>query len=194
MTRDNLTSPRSNAGKLADAFDNAAAFLGRINAPIARIGCVTAGGFLIIMTATVMVQVISRYIFNSSLGWSEELSKTMMVWMAFLVAPWSWRESATVTIELFTEAMPERLRTGLQLALTLLVLLILTIFLIESFGFVARGMQAHSATLKIPNGYFYLIVPVGLLSLLMVGVELAFRNVGAVLGLSPDTTPSGSGV
>ena len=62
----------------------------------------TAGMLLIAMTGIVLIQIVFRYVLNDSLIWTEEVSKTMMVWGAFLVAPWAYRNSANVSIQMFT--------------------------------------------------------------------------------------------
>lgn len=71
--------------------------LGRINEAIGAVGRNSAGALLVAMTIIIMIQIISRYIFNNSISWSEELSKSLMVWTAFLVAPWAYRHGANVS-------------------------------------------------------------------------------------------------
>ena len=139
-----------------------------------------AGGLLIAMTAIVLLQIVYRYVLNDSLIWTEEVSKTMMVWTAFLVAPWAYRNGANVSIEMFSDELPQTLRRILQLALNLLVIWIVFVFLGESFGMVERGFSIRAASLPIQVGWFFFIVPVSFAAMLLVGVELLLRD---LLGL-----------
>ena len=72
----------------------------------------------------ILAQVFYRYVLNDSLGWSEEVAKIMMVWSAFLVAPWAYRQGANVSIDMFVEAFPLLARRLMETVLNLLVLFI----------------------------------------------------------------------
>ncbi len=152
-------------------------WLGGINKPLCLAGRNLAGLLLAAMTAIVMLQVVARYGFNNSPSWTEELSKTLMVWTAFLVAPWAYREGANVSISFFVEALPRAMRSILQIVLTILVIWICGVFLLESLDFVFRGMQSSSPTLPVQVGIFYLIVPVAFACLIMVGFENIAREI-----------------
>ncbi len=140
----------------------------------------TAGMLLIAMTAIVLVQIVYRYVLNDSLIWTEEVSKTMMVWGAFLVAPWAYRNSANVSIQMFTDVLPTTLRRLLHLVLNVLVVWIVVVFWSESFGMVERGFSIRAASLPIQVGWFFVVVPVAFGAMLLVGIELLLRD---VLGL-----------
>lgn len=150
--------------------------LARVNAPLAIAARNLAGGFLIIMTIVVMMQVVARYGLNNSLSWSEQLSKTLMVWSAFLVAPWAYREGANVAIELFADAFPKKLRIASQLIISMLVLWITAIFFVESLAFVERGMSARAAALPVSTGVLYMITPVAFAMLFLAALEGLFSQ------------------
>jgi TRAP-type C4-dicarboxylate transport system permease small subunit len=139
-----------------------------------------AGLLLVAMVLIVVMQIVFRYVLNDSLIWTEELAKTMMVWTAFLVAPWAYRVGANVRIEIFTNEMPKRLRKSMELILNLAVLWIVAIFLWESFGFWTRGLTVRADSLPIQVAWFYSVVPVAFSLLLLAGIEQILRN---VLGL-----------
>ena len=42
---------------------------------------------LVCMTLILGLQVVSRYVFQNSLSWSEELVRYMLVWSAFIGVP-----------------------------------------------------------------------------------------------------------
>jgi TRAP-type transport system small permease protein len=52
------------------------------------------------MILIVTLQVVLRYGFNSSIDWSEEISRLLFVWCMFLAIPLGIREGAHVGIEL----------------------------------------------------------------------------------------------
>ena len=152
-----------------------------------------AGMLLMTMTAIVLTQIVFRYVLNDSLIWTEEVSKTMMVWAAFLVAPWAYRNSANVNIAIFTDELPVTLRRGLQLVLNLLVIWIIIVFGYESFGMVERGFSIRTASLPLQFGWFYLVVPVAFAAMLLVGIELLIRDTLTLLHPQEDFDIPGAG-
>ena len=153
----------------------------------------TAGMLLIAMTAIVLVQIVFRYVLNDSLIWTEEVSKTMMVWGAFLVAPWAYRNSANVSIQMFTDELPLLFRRLLHLALNVLVIWIIVVFWSESFGMVDRGFAIRAASLPVQVGWFFIVVPLAFGAMLLVGVELLIRDVLALLHPTENFEIAGAG-
>src|SRR5687768_544229 len=72
------------------------------------------------MIAVVSLQVLLRYAFNSSLDWSDEVSRLLFVWSMFLAIPLGIREGAHVGIELLTAHMPTHARVLLAKACAVL--------------------------------------------------------------------------
>ncbi len=153
----------------------------------------TAGMLLIAMTVIVLVQIVFRYVLNDSLIWTEEVSKTMMVWGAFLIAPWAYRNGANVSIQMFTDELPLALRKLLHLVLNLLVIWIIVVFWSESFGMVDRGFAIRAASLPVQVGWFFVVVPVAFGAMLLVGIELLIRDVLAILHPQEDFEIVGTG-
>ena len=58
------------------------------------------------MIAIVTLQIVLRYAFNSSIDWSDEVSRLFFVWCMFLAIPLGIREGAHVGIELLTTHLP----------------------------------------------------------------------------------------
>lgn len=157
---------------VASAIDAGIRALGRVNAGFAKASLAVAAAFLAAMTLIVLTQVVFRYGLNDSLAWSEELAKTMMVWLTFLVAPAAYRRGLNVAIDIFAEAFPARARQALNIALNLVVAWILGVFFVESFAFVARGTAATAATLPVKMAWFYSILPVSFAAMLLVAAEI----------------------
>jgi len=167
--------------KPARAIDGPIAVLAGANARLSRAFVWLAGLILMVMLAVVLLQVLFRYGLNNSLAWTEELSKTMMVWTAFLVAPWAYRNGSNVAIEMLVEAVDRRLRLALRIGINLLVLWILVVFLDAGFGFVARGFAIQAASIGVDMAWFYMIVPTGFAALALVGIELLLRDAAALI-------------
>lgn len=157
------------------------AALARLNTPLCALARNLAATLIAVMTAIVLLQIVFRYALNNSLSWTEELAKTMMVWATMLVAPWAYRMGANVSIDLFVEALPGKLRAVLGLLINLLVIWIAAVFFAESLALWQRGVDMRSATLPASMAIFYSVLPFGFGGMVLVGVELTLRQVAALL-------------
>ena len=107
----------------------------KINETLCLMARNLAGLFLVAMIVIVIMQIFFRYVLNDSLIWTEELAKTLMVWTAFLVAPWAYRAGANVRIGFLIDEFPKKFQTIMRLILNFLIIWIVTVFFYESFGF-----------------------------------------------------------
>ena len=140
-----------------------------------------AAALMAAMTLMILLQVFYRYVLNDSFSWTEELAKILMVWSAFLVAPWAYRMGANVSIALFVDALPRGLRLLLQLLLNGLIIWIMLQFLREAVDFWLRGFSVTSVSMPIKMGWFYTVVPLGFIGVILVGVELIIRDLLSLL-------------
>lgn len=183
---------------MPDSFKNAVirglAVLSRANEWICVAARNLAGGLMMAMTAIVLAQILFRYVLNDSLIWTEEVSKTMMVWTAFLVAPWAYRHGANVGIEMFAAELPSTLRRSLQLLLNLLVVWIILVLCIESVGMVERGFSIRAASMPVQVGWFFGVMPLAFAMILLVGIELVLRDLLGLAYSGDDFSVPGAGM
>ncbi|TNH02965.1 TRAP transporter small permease subunit, partial [Pasteurellaceae bacterium Phil11] len=78
-------------------------FLSKINEPIGKIGKQLGGLLLIIMTIIVLIQVVSRYIFNDPISWSDELSCYLMIYMTYLCMPFIYLKDKNIAMTFLLE-------------------------------------------------------------------------------------------
>ncbi|WP_119165633.1 TRAP transporter small permease [Algihabitans albus] len=132
-----------------------------------------AGAFGTMVVAAI-VQVASRYLFGSPLGWTEELVKLLMVWWTFLAVAVLAFRGRLLAIDALLLAVSAR-RAHLILAFAQLVSLIFIGWL-AWLGVRLVGLAGSQITpaLDIPYAYVYASLPVGLaLATLGFGVRAA---------------------
>lgn len=64
--------------------------------------------FLMLMTAIMGIQVVSRYVFQMSLSWSEELTRYLFIWSGFLSVSYCSKKCISIKIEQFVALFPVR--------------------------------------------------------------------------------------
>ncbi|MEZ5935471.1 MAG: TRAP transporter small permease, partial [Alphaproteobacteria bacterium] len=139
-----------------------------------------------VMTLAVLAGVFFRYALNNSLAWTEDSSILMMIWVAFLIAPWAYREGAHVGIELLVASLPKPVFRAIRILLNVLILWLLYRFLWEAMIYVSRGFNMRANTIPVPIAYFRTIVPVSLGMMMLIGIELILRDVLSLVDRNGD--------
>ena len=72
---------------------------------------------MLVMTVTVSLQIVFRYVFNIPLGWSEEMARFSFVWVSFFGASALMRVREHVNVTVFVDNFPPRLRAEGQIVI-----------------------------------------------------------------------------
>lgn len=63
---------------------------------------------LIAMTIIMGIQVFSRYILSNSLSWSEEITRYLFIWSAFLSLSYCTKKKINIRVDQFTTMLPPK--------------------------------------------------------------------------------------
>ena len=88
---------------------------------------------LVLMTAIMGVQIVSRYVFQNSLTWSEELVRYMFVWSAFLGVPFCIKHGLSIKVDQFRNLFPIPLQKVLMYIDKIIIFLLFLVLFIYSF-------------------------------------------------------------
>ncbi len=121
----------------------------------------------IVFGATILIvaaQVVFRYVLNSSLTWSEELSRYLFVWITFLGAALAVRDGIHIRIDMLVTRLPERVAKVLAALVGLLVFGFLLAMIVWGFQLVRQTSGTPSPALRLPENYvYYAALPVACL-------------------------------
>ncbi|WP_370682032.1 TRAP transporter small permease [Comamonas sp. GB3 AK4-5] len=122
---------------------------------------------LLAMASIIFTNVVLRYTTGDSIIWAEEVSRHMMIWVAFLGAGLALRFGGHVAIDNLHRAV----NTGTARALRVLVVLGLSLFFIfmtvASSDYVWRTRFQSTAATDIPISFIYAAMPVGFVLMLV---------------------------
>lgn len=114
------------------------------------------------MTILLFVQVVSRYVFNNSITWTEELCTIMFVWMVYLGCAGAITRRKHLRIDAFLVAMPFRVRKVLLIIDDIIFGIFSVYILIPMMqittNYLVRG--AVSPILRLPKFISYGMMPV----------------------------------
>lgn len=140
-------------GRLAAAYEATLAKLD-LGARWLIIACTAA------MIVVVSVQVALRYLLNTSIDWSDEVSRLLFVWCMFLAIPLGIREGSHVGVELLVQFLPAVPRRQLARLCTLAGIVLMGVVLWQTVRIAADTWDELMPTLSISANWF--LVPVAL--------------------------------
>ena len=136
-----------------------------------------------VVSAVVMVEVILRYTMGETLVITEELSRYLMVWIAFLGAVLLMRERGHIAAEGLGGWLGPLGRRVIAVVADLLSLVFLLTLTWAGLQTLPGQLDQYLTTINIPIFWFYLAIPVG-------SGLMAFGIVARLLGFDDPAPPT----
>ncbi len=135
--------------------------LGKIKYGMDKFLAIFCAILLSFMTILVLIQVISRYVFNSPAAFTEELVRYSLIWTGFIGAAYAFSTREHMALGLVKDKMTGEPKKALMVFIDALILLI-AIFVITIGGFklAMSARMEFSALLGVPRSLVYGIAPV----------------------------------
>jgi TRAP-type C4-dicarboxylate transport system permease small subunit len=126
--------------------------------------------------ASMLMQVILRYIFRAALPWPEEASRYAMIWLVCLCGNILVRNEELITVDFLDRLWPPKLVKYRNFFYRLLLLVVLLVLLREGINQAISGGKTISSALGIEFFWPYLSVPVGAALMLYQMVYIIIRD------------------
>lgn len=109
-------------------------------------------------------QVVSRYGFNYTPLWSEELSRFLIVWSIFIGVSIGVRNNQHIGVDAVIRFLPHKLKVAAEVLLNLIGIVVLAVLIYTSIEFIRHTMEFEqlSPAMRIPMYIPYIAMPVGL--------------------------------
>ena len=118
---------------------------------------------MMVMVILIFTQVFTRYVMSDSLGWTEEASRYLFIWLIFLSIGIAFVDKKHISIDILTDLFPKAIQK-IIFQLSYIILIGLSIFLFNEGINLVENLQnfgQKSSTLQIPMWMIYLSLPVG---------------------------------
>jgi len=112
-----------------------------------------------IMKILVSAQIVSRYVFNFPLGWTEEMARFSFVWVSFLGASALMQVREHINVTVFVERFPPRLQALCGFLANCCGLVCTYFFLIGGIALTSNEWQQLAPATEVPMGWIYLVIP-----------------------------------
>jgi TRAP-type C4-dicarboxylate transport system permease small subunit len=127
------------------------------------------------MVVIVFANVVMRYLLGTSVIWSEEVARHLMIWMTFVGSGLALRTGAQLGIDSLQDALPPRAARVLRIVLALGMLLLFVLLAWYGVDYALRTRFQTSAALGVSMAYVYVGMPVGC-ALMAAHLLLIFRR------------------
>ena len=135
---------------------------------------------MLVMTATVSVQILFRYVFNAPLGWSEEVARFSFVWVSFFGASALMRMREHINVTVFTDHFPPRLRSAAVLIANAGALVCIYIFVVGGIALTTNEWDQLAPATQVRMGWIYLAIPI---SATLMGIWVVIQTIDTALRL-----------
>jgi TRAP-type C4-dicarboxylate transport system permease small subunit len=115
---------------------------------------------MVVMTLTVSLQILFRYVFNYPLGWSEEVARFAFVWVSFFGASALMRVREHINVTVFLDRFPPRLKVLAVFLANCCALVCVHFFLVGGIELTRNEWAQLAPALQLPMGWVYLAIPI----------------------------------
>ncbi len=114
------------------------------------------------MVASVVWQVLSRYLFVVPAAWTEELARFLLIWIGMLGAAYAYRQGSHLGIDLLAKKLSESGEQWLHSSVHSVCLLFAASVLVVGGGSLVSmtwELKQYSAAMALPIAYVYAVIP-----------------------------------
>jgi len=130
---------------------------------------------LLIITIAVVVllcaEVVFRYAIGSSLDWIEEMSRVLLIWLAFIGAAVALKRNEHITVEYFLSFVPQAMRYHIEVLSWALIVLFSAFLCAQGIEFALLSRGTTFPALQVAVSWQYLGLPVGALLMTVYGLQ-----------------------
>jgi len=99
--------------------------------------------FLFLITVIMGIQIVARYAFQSSLSWSEEITRFIFIWMGFLSISYCIKKDTSVRIRQFVEMFSEKVMCFLNIVSAVIQSLFFLYMIPIAYKYVMAAVKSH---------------------------------------------------
>jgi TRAP-type C4-dicarboxylate transport system permease small subunit len=159
--------------------------LRRISCGLDRIEPLLTAATGVILGALVVLvawQVVARYVFDTGLFWADELTSVAVMWAALLGAAGCVWTDSNMRLNLVIDRLPAAGRVWCLSLMDAVVAWFAAVFFTQGVSLVQRTMSGRMASLDIPVGATYLIVPVSAALMAVFGIVRGLNRLAGHYG------------
>ncbi|WP_447980909.1 MULTISPECIES: TRAP transporter large permease [Pseudomonadota] len=133
----------------------------QINGLLVKLTGIAAAVILAAEAVILLAGVISRYVFNMPLSWSDELAGTLFIWLSMLGAVLALDRGEHMRLTALVNKMSPRWQSRLETVTALLVCVVTSLIILPAMQHAGEEMAITTPALGLPAGLRAAALPVG---------------------------------
>jgi TRAP-type C4-dicarboxylate transport system permease small subunit len=135
---------------------------------------VVCSALLVVLSLSVFLEVVIRYVLNAPLSWTEEIARFALIWFAMLASAVAARRGVHFAFRWAVKPFPESVRWRVRQAVNVLVIIFLSFLLVQGIGTLGVVADQTAMATEIDMRIPYAAIPVGMgLVLIIYVIEVA---------------------
>ena len=126
-----------------------------------------AGVLMALMVVDVFLQVLFRFVIESPLSWTEEVSRYLFVWVVWIGSALVIAEKGHVGIDVVVKNFSVSRQRFMEILIYLIFLFPASVMVYFGFALADLNMNQPSAVLRIPMGIPYAAIPVSAILMIL---------------------------
>ena len=135
-------------------------------------------GIMVVVTGA---QIVCR-VFFTSLSWSEEATRYLLIWSTLLGAGCVYKHAGHISITLLQDLLPEKAKDVIQILIHGLCILLFALIVFYGIRYFGKQGKQLSATMRLPMKYVYTCIPLGAGIMIVHGVDAVLLHLMHMLG------------
>lgn len=133
---------------------------------------------VVLLLGLILLQVLTRYVFEASIPWTEEAARVTLLWTVMLGASVAMDRREHYAITIISDLLQPPMDRVVLIFGNAIGLLFLAVFAYFGVIFAETGLRTSYVSLGIPRGWMYIALPVGAA---LMGVSLIAQMIEALL-------------
>ena len=128
---------------------------------LARALDILIGVLMIVLVVVIGMQIVSRFVFNKPLIWTEEFARWLMIWMAFLAIPVCVKKNIHLKVDLgLDRALPPAGLLAKDILLNAVALVVWALIVKYGYAYAMTLTRVNALTFRIVKVYLLICIPV----------------------------------
>ena len=147
---------------------------------------IVIGALLILISCSIMAQVIMRYIFNSAMPWPEEVSRYAMVMMCFMSIGFCVKHRSALKIDTVVMFLPAKVQTLISIACDIMFAILMLYLLYGGYNITEDALVKNNVTpaLGIKLGNIYAVSLFAIVLSIVRVIQVVVQDVRKLCGPS----------
>jgi TRAP-type C4-dicarboxylate transport system permease small subunit len=129
------------------------------------------------LVTIVFIQVLLRYVLQTSLPWTEEMARYLFVWLVFIATSVCVKKEAHLGIDVIVVRFSPKVQRHLYTLSLVLSLIFSIVVVYKGYDLLARSGDQISPMLHVPMSFVYIIIPISYMVICLVLLWQISRSV-----------------